>query len=82
MPNNIKRERVEAGISVDEAADVLGVHPNTVRGWERGEFEPTGKNLVQLSALFGCGAGYLLGLTNERSPRSSVGDAAERREGE
>lgn len=69
MPNNIRRERVESGISVDAAAAVLGVHPNTVRGWERGDFEPTGKNLVQLSALFGCGADYLLGLTDERSPR-------------
>ncbi len=66
MLKNIKREREESGLSVDQVSDVLGVHPNTVRGWERGEYEPTSKNLVQLAALYGCSADYLLDITDER----------------
>lgn len=66
MLENIKAEREKHGISVEQVADVLGVHQNTVRGWERGEFEPTSRNLVQLSTLYGCSADYLLGLTNDR----------------
>lgn len=60
-------ERVRIGLSVEKLADVIGVHPNTVRGWESGSFEPTGRNLVQLATLFGCGAEYLLDITEERS---------------
>lgn len=62
-------ERERAHISVEKLADVIGVHPNTIRGWERDEYEPTGKNLVQLSSLFGCSPDYLLGLVKERSGR-------------
>ena len=64
---NIERERECSGITVEQLADTIGVHPNTVRGWERGDFEPTSKNLVQLSTIFGCSADYLLGLTECRN---------------
>ena len=64
---NVERERKGAGLSVEQLADTIGVHPNTVRGWERGDYEPTSKNLVQLSTLFGCSADYLLGLTENRN---------------
>jgi transcriptional regulator with XRE-family HTH domain len=64
---HLKEEREREGISVDRLADVIGVHPNTIRGWERGDYEPTGKNLVQLTSLFGCSAEYLLDMTEERS---------------
>lgn len=64
-----KDEREGAHLSVEKIADLIGVHPNTVRGWEREEFEPTGKNLVQLSALFGCSPDYLLGLVDGRTDR-------------
>lgn len=64
--NNLEKERRDHGLSVDGLADILGVHPNTVRGWERGDFEPTGKNLVQLSAVLGCSPEHLLGLEQRR----------------
>lgn len=60
--NNLEKERCDHGLSIDDLADILGVHPNTVRGWERGDFEPTGKNLVQLSAALGCTPEHLLGI--------------------
>ena len=64
---HLREEREREGISVDKLADTIGVHPNTIRGWERGDYEPTGKNLVQLTSLFGCSAEYLLDMTDERS---------------
>lgn len=66
MLHRIKSERERAGLSVEHVSDTLGVHQNTVRGWERGEYEPTSKNIVQLTALYGCSADYLLGLSEER----------------
>lgn len=67
MDSAIKSERLKAGMSVQQLADVIGVHPNTVRGWERGDYEPTGKNLVQLNTLFGCSPEYLLGMKQQES---------------
>lgn len=58
--NNLKRERKKHDMSVEQVADIIGVHPNTVSAWESGRWEPTGKNLVQLASLFGCSADYLL----------------------
>nr|DAE55119.1 MAG TPA: helix-turn-helix protein [Caudoviricetes sp.] len=69
---HLKAERERLGISVEKLADVMGVHPNTVRGWEHDEFEPTGRNLVQLSSIFGCDADYLLDLTEQRSRYSTA----------
>ena len=66
---HLKEEREREGISVDKLSDAIGVHPNTIRGWERGDYEPTGKNLVQLTSLFGCSAEYLLDMTDERSSK-------------
>ncbi len=65
MLENIKAEREKAGLSISEVADVIGVHPNTVKGWEKGEFEPTSRNIVQLATMYGCSADYLLGLDND-----------------
>ena len=72
MLGKIKEERERAGLSQDQMADVLGVHKNTVSGWEKGNFEPTSKNVVQLATLFGCSADYLLGVSDEREPKDQL----------
>lgn len=64
--NRIKAERSKSGLSAEKVADLLGVHANTVRGWENGSYEPSGRNLVQLSTLFGCSPDYLLEMTDDR----------------
>lgn len=65
--SNIRAERARIGLSAQQLADQVGVSPFTVSRWENGQSEPSGKNLVQLCAAFGCSADYLLGLTD--SPR-------------
>jgi transcriptional regulator with XRE-family HTH domain len=67
MGNRITKELESVGLSVEKVADVIGVHPNTIRGWERGDYEPNGRNLVQLSTLFGCTPEYLVGLSDDRN---------------
>lgn len=67
--DRFEAERTAAGLSVEKLADVMGVHPNTVRGWEHGDFEPNGRNLIQMSAFYGCTPDYLLGLTDDRNQR-------------
>lgn len=74
--DNIRKVRETAGVSVEKLAGIMGVHPNTIRGWERGEFAPTGKNLVQLASIFGCSGDYLLGLSDERNGRADFATEA------
>ena len=65
MLNHIKEARESKDLTQEQAAESLGVHPNTVRGWESGAFKPTGKYLVKLSKLYGCSPEYLLGYTDD-----------------
>ncbi|WP_124061662.1 helix-turn-helix domain-containing protein [Gordonibacter sp. Marseille-P4307] len=67
--NRIRAERFKSGLSTEKVADLLGVHANSVRGWENGSYEPSGRNLVQLSTLFGCSPDYLLEMTDDRNER-------------
>lgn len=62
----IKSERVRLGLSREQAAAELDVHPNSLAAWEQGLAIPSGKNLVKLTHLFGCTPEYLLGMTDER----------------
>lgn len=65
-PNNIRSERVKAGLSTQELATEAGVAINTIRSWERGETEPDVSKAVKLSRLFGCTIDYLFAMTEER----------------
>ena len=69
--NNIKLARTKAGISQKEIAITLGVAQPTVSIWERGEQNPTAKNLLQLANLLSCTTDYLLGnATDSKSEES------------
>lgn len=48
----IKELRAEAGLSVRELADYLGVSYASVHGWEHGNFSPTAPTLQALSRAF------------------------------
>lgn len=70
MTKNIKSERVRAGLTQEQLADIVGVHVNTVRMWERDESKPGSLSLLAMSKIFDCAPDYLLGLTDERTVRS------------
>jgi transcriptional regulator with XRE-family HTH domain len=48
----LRNARLEAGLTADQVAQKLGVHPNSLLMWERGETEPMGQSLLNLSKLY------------------------------
>lgn len=67
MPNNNMRyERVRRFLTLEQVAKSIGVHPNALARWERGESEPTSSNLVELARYYDVTAEYLLGVTDNR----------------
>ena len=71
MRGNMRAERVRHGMSLEEAAKIAGMHPNTLGRWERGEVDPLAINLVKLADAYGCTAEYLLEITDDRNGRST-----------
>lgn len=59
--NNIKKARLEKGLSQKEVALTLNVSTPSVSDWESGKKFPAGKNLIELSKLLECSIDYLLG---------------------
>ena len=49
---NLRNARLEAGCTAEQAARKIGVHPNSLLMWERGETEPLGQSLIDLSKLY------------------------------
>lgn len=74
MRQNMRAERARSGLSMREAAEAIGVHPNALSRWEHGESEPTASNLIALSRLYRCSPEYLLGMTDERSGVAVAGE--------
>ena len=65
MLNNMRAERARNNMTVQQVADMVGVHPNAVSRWENGDSEPTARNLVALCKLYGCTPEYLLDMTDD-----------------
>lgn len=61
----MKAERARMGLTINEVAKRIGVHPNAVSRWENDEVEPTFSNLFNLANLYGCSPEYLLGITDD-----------------
>lgn len=66
MRGNMKAERVRRGLSIQQVAEMVGVHVNAVSRWENGEAEPLGSNLIKMSRLYGCSPEYLMEQTSDR----------------
>ena len=43
LKNNLKKARVEAGLSQQQLSDMVGVSRNTISSIETGQFNPTAK---------------------------------------
>lgn len=65
MRHNMRAERVRRGYTAQQVANKLGVSLNSVLGWERGEVEPGGQNLISLARLYRCSPEYLLEITTD-----------------
>ena len=48
----IKKLRVENGVSQKELGNMLGISDRAVSKWERGESQPSAKNMIALSKIF------------------------------
>lgn len=57
----IASRRVQAGLTQEEVAEVLGIGNEAVSRMERGTVMPTVGRLVALAEIFGCGVGICYG---------------------
>jgi len=69
--NRIGSERVRIRMSQDDLAKQLGVSNKTVSNWEQGKASCPPTMIVRLAEMFGCTTDYLLGVTQDRTPRSA-----------
>lgn len=60
--NILMKERKRRGLTVKQAARLLGVHHMSVYFWERGEKVPSKDNMLKIKKHFGIGASELLGI--------------------
>ena len=52
MSTEIKKERIRTGLTQEEAAKKIGVHPTTLNKYESGARYPSGKVLANMAKLF------------------------------
>ena len=85
LGNNIKRIRLERGLTQEEMAGHLGVSPQSVSKWERGEGYPDIELLPSIASYLGLSVDGLLGCTEaekkERYDRINEEWAENNREG-
>lgn len=77
---NLAKLRKDAGMSQFELAERLGVSQQTISKYEKGTRQPDNATLLKLSEIFNCSVDYLLGRTDNPSPRdetSTVSDLEE-----
>lgn len=61
LREGLKRARKERGLTQNELAEELNVHPKTVMNWEQGIATPSLENIMQLSDALECDMDYLTG---------------------
>lgn len=49
--DQMREDRLKAGLDQESCADVLGVSPSTISGWESGKRTPKINHLVRYAAL-------------------------------
>ena len=67
---NMRAERARSGMTLQEVAEAINVHPNAVHRWEKGKTEPTASNLIALCKIYECTPEYLLDMTDERNGKA------------
>ena len=57
---NLRPFRKKLGITQDELSELIGVHENTIRFWEKGIREPRSSDIKKLCEVLGCSESELL----------------------
>lgn len=66
--DNLKAIRSKKGVTQKEAADALGISPNTYKNYEQGMREPNNEMLCKLADYFQVTTDYLLGRAPQTDP--------------
>lgn len=73
MTNNIKKARIDAGLSQKQVSLELKVSAPTVCEWEKGKKHPNSDNLRKLATLYNVSVDFLLGISD--APETKKNDA-------
>ena len=65
LAERLRELRMQNKLTQKQVADVLGISPSVVSGYETGERTPSTEILLSLSYLYKCTTDYLLGKNNE-----------------
>lgn len=65
--NRIKELREEKNLLQKDIADVIGVTPQAIGMYERGDRDLSTSTVIQLSQFFGVSSDYLLGKSDDKS---------------
>lgn len=65
MRGNMCAERKRLGLTANEVASAVGVHPNALLRWERDEAVPMASNIVKLANFYGVTVEYLIEQTED-----------------
>lgn len=66
ISNRIKELRYSVGLTAKELAQKTGIPYDSIKNYEYGRRDPTGKALVALEQFFNVSGAYLLGESNEK----------------
>lgn len=62
----MRRQRERAGLTVEQAAQRIGIEPQLLVRWEEGSDEPIGRDLCLMAEVYGCSPDELLGLPRRK----------------
>ena len=63
LPENLKKYRIKKNLTQEEVAEFLGITPQSVSKWERGESYPDITFLPALANIFEQNHGFAFGMT-------------------
>ena len=68
MLENLKRLRIEAGVSQKSLAEAIGVSQQSINKYENHKIEPDIETLIRIADYFKTSVDYLVGHTQIREP--------------